>query len=166
MSGPATLLTLSHSSIVIGSAWSIEMRRVRPDCPYWSSAYSSKPMWFRVGSSSSRIDGMGQVGMFRSRGLPYRTGPKGSICASLAANERIDRLDTCFFRQVGALQAGLAPRRSWRRSAQRLQSPPDDQERRRVEDRAVGARHDADHQGERKTLKGRPAGDEVRGLLE
>src|SRR6266508_5994197 len=73
MSGPATLLTLSQSSIVIGSSWSIEMRRVRPACPDWSSAYSSKPMWFRVGSSSSRIDGMGQVGM--SAVADYLTAP-------------------------------------------------------------------------------------------
>src|SRR5690349_9339977 len=81
-------------------------------------------MWFSVGSSSSLIDGMGQVGM-SSAVVDYLT-------------------------------------RFARRLTDRLQLPPDDKQRRGVEDRAVRARYDSDQQGQRETLQRLSTGDEDR----
>src|SRR5690242_9916473 len=79
--------------MVIGSLRSMEMRSVRPEWPDWSSAYSSYPMWLSVGSRSSLIDGMGQVGMSGLLDLPYQPVPETHLRADLAANVRILGLD-------------------------------------------------------------------------
>src|SRR5216684_1394847 len=131
-------------------------------------------MWLIVGSSNSLIDVIGHVGMFgvrdhitslilsgpKSRWLGADFGPKplkrpgpgtrsrqrtgGPVASHESSN-------------CGSTNAALR-----RRLPERLESPPDHEEWRRVEDRAVRAGHDADQQGEREAFQGVAAGDQDR----